>query len=107
MEAGFTFMVILAAPLVVASVAEPKVHVIPETDEQDKLTSGLKPPVGVTVTIPGTNDPVRPLNWKGSRLLKNQQRRRHTCKSVRELLGRNVASPPILRRGRACPILQG
>ena len=51
----FTFMVVLAGPLAVARVAEPKVHVMPETAEQDKVTLPVKPPAGVTVTITGAD----------------------------------------------------
>jgi hypothetical protein len=51
----FIFMVVLATPLVVASVPEPKVHVMPGTDEQDKVTLLVKPPAGVTVTITGAD----------------------------------------------------
>jgi hypothetical protein len=51
----FTFMVVLAAPLVVARVPDPKVQVMPGTDEQDKVTLLVKPPAGVTVTITGVD----------------------------------------------------
>jgi hypothetical protein len=52
--AVFTVMVVLAIPLVTANVAEPKVHEMPGTaDEQDRATLPVKPPDGVTVTISG------------------------------------------------------
>lgn len=51
----FMFMVVLAIPLMVARVADPKVHVTPGTDEQDKVTLLLNPPDGVTVTITGAD----------------------------------------------------
>jgi hypothetical protein len=51
----FTFMVVLATPLLVNKVAEPKVHVTPGTDVQDKLTLPVNPPDGVTVTITGAD----------------------------------------------------
>ena len=50
-----TFMVVLAIPLMVVKVAEPKVHVTPGTDAQDKFTLLLNPPDGVTVTITGAD----------------------------------------------------
>jgi hypothetical protein len=48
-------MVVLAGPLAVARVAEPKVHVMPESAEQDKVTLPVKPPAGVTVTMTGAD----------------------------------------------------
>jgi hypothetical protein len=51
----FIFTVVLATPLAVPKVAEPKVHVTPGTDEQDKLTLPVNPPAGVTVTITGAD----------------------------------------------------
>ena len=53
----FMVIVVLAAPPVVASVAEPKVHVMPGTEEQDNVTLPLKPFDGVTVTITGADWP--------------------------------------------------
>jgi hypothetical protein len=53
--AVFTFMLVLAIPLVIAKVDEPKVQVTPGTDTQDKLTLPVNPPDGVTVTITGAD----------------------------------------------------
>jgi hypothetical protein len=48
-------IVVLAIPLVIAKVDEPKLQVTPGTDEQDKATLPVKPPDGATVTITGAD----------------------------------------------------
>src|SRR5579863_2499805 len=88
-------MVVLAAPLLVDSVAELNVHVMPETDMQDKVTLLLKPPDGVTVTVTGVDWPGGTVTLEGIRLNEKSavEAMAAACRSVRELLGRNVASP--------------
>jgi hypothetical protein len=59
-------MVVLAGPLAVARVADPKVHVRPGTvDEQDNATLPAKPLDGVTINVTGTDCPAVTVTLEG------------------------------------------